>query len=77
MNTNSSFTAIEELAKTAKVASYKLSASSLEERNNILQKLMDLLIKRRSNIEKANQEDIKNAEEEIKKGNYSTTLVKR
>ena len=68
---------VDELAKTAKKASYKLASSTLDERNNILIKLKELLIKRRPEIEKANEEDIKNANEEIKKGNYSNTLVKR
>ncbi len=70
-------TTIDNLAKTAKTASYKLASSSLEERNNILFKLKELLTSKREDIVKANQEDLKNTNEEIKKGNYSTALVKR
>ena len=68
---------IETLTKNAKLASYKLASSTLEDRNNILLKLKELLITKRSDIEKANQLDIQNAKEEITKGSYSSTLIKR
>ena len=68
---------LEELSKNAKLASYRLSSSTNDERNSILKNLKELLISKKEEILKANQEDMLLADIEIKKGNYSPALIKR
>lgn len=66
-----------EIAKKAKESAGKLASMSTADKNRVLQKMADSLDQHRTEILSANEIDLKNAKEEVKKGKMTESLYAR